>query len=82
MADNDAPGAWPIWVPGTRLAGFMKGITKHCWTQNIKALGLMVSEKIFYVFPFITLWELSVAMGARVLIRPGSKPDAVNLPSQ
>ena len=29
MLDNDAPGAWPIWAPGTRLAGFMKGITKH-----------------------------------------------------
>ena len=34
------------------LAGFIKGITKHCYTQNIRALGLMVSEKnIFYVFP-------------------------------
>ena len=29
MIDNDAPGAWPIWAPGTRLAGFMKGVTKH-----------------------------------------------------
>ena len=30
------------------LAGFMKGIAaKHCYTQNIKALGLMVSEKNF-----------------------------------
>ena len=29
MLDNDAPGAWPIWAPGTRLAGFMKGVTKH-----------------------------------------------------
>ena len=28
MLDNDAPGAWPIWAPGTRLAGFMKGVTK------------------------------------------------------
>ena len=24
-----APGAWPIWAPGIRLAGFMKGVTKH-----------------------------------------------------
>ena len=45
MADNDAPGAWPIWTPGSRLAGIIKGLTKHCFTQNIKALGLMVSEK-------------------------------------
>ena len=51
MADNDAPTAWPIWTPGSRLAGIIKGLTKHCFTQNIKALGLMVSEKkIFFTF--------------------------------
>ena len=76
MVDNDPPRAWPIWAPGTRLAGFMKGITYHCYTQNIKALGLIVSEKkIFYVFPIITLWELSVAMETRVSIF-GPKPNA------
>ena len=42
MADNDAPGAWPILTPGSRLAGIIKELTKHCFTQNIKALGLMV----------------------------------------
>ena len=52
MVDNDAPGAWPIWAPGTQLAGFMKGITRCCYIQNIKALGLMVSQKkIFLCFP-------------------------------
>ena len=45
MADNEAPAAWPIWTPGSRLAGIIKGLTKHCFTQNTKALGLMVSEK-------------------------------------
>ena len=51
MADNDAPWAWPIWTPGSPLAGIIKGLTKHCFTQNIKALGLMVSEKkIFFTF--------------------------------
>ena len=51
MADKDAPGAWPIWTPGSRLAGIIKGITKHCFTRNIKALGLMVSaKKIFFTF--------------------------------
>ena len=51
MADNDAPGAWPIWTPGARLARIRKGLTKHCFTQNIKVLNLMVSEKkIVYVF--------------------------------
>ena len=51
MADNDAPGAWPILTPGAWLAGLIKRVTKHCFTQNIKALGLMVSEKkIFFMF--------------------------------
>ena len=58
MADNDAPGAWPIWTPESRLAGIIKGLTKHCFTQNIKALGLMVSEQIcFTFFPIISLWR-------------------------
>ena len=58
MADNDALGVWPIWTPGSRLAGIIKGLTKHCFYQNIKALGLMVSEKkIFYIFPIISLWR-------------------------
>ena len=26
MLDNDSPGAWPVWAPGTRGAGFMKGV--------------------------------------------------------
>ena len=58
MADNDAPGAWPIWTPGSRLAEIIKGLTKHCFTQNIKALGHMVSEKIFCTrFLLISLWR-------------------------
>ena len=24
MADNDVPGAWPVYTPGARLAGFIK----------------------------------------------------------
>ena len=56
MADNYAPGAWPIWTPGSRLAEIIKGLTKHSFTQNIKALGLMVSEKIVLTFfPIISL---------------------------
>ena len=59
MADNDAAGAWLIWTPGSRLAGIIKGVTKHCFTQNIKAPGLMVSEKkiCFTFFPIISLWR-------------------------
>ena len=39
------PRAWPIWTPESRLGGIIKGLTKHYFTQNIKALGLMVLEK-------------------------------------
>ena len=64
MADNDAPGAWPIWTPGSRLAGIIKGHTNHCFTQNIKALGLMVSEKnIFYVFSYYKSMEANDPRG-------------------
>ena len=44
---HDALGVGPVWTPGTRLAGFIKRTTKHCYTQNRKALCLVVSEKIF-----------------------------------
>ena len=43
MADNDTPGAWPVWTPGrAHLEGFIKSSTIHCYTQNIKALDLVV----------------------------------------
>ena len=36
--------------PGARLAGFIKRTTIHCYTQNMKGLGLVVSEKkIFFL---------------------------------
>ena len=49
---HDAPGC-----PGARLAGFIKRTKIHCYTQNMKALGLVVSEKkvFFYVFPIVSL---------------------------
>ena len=60
---HHAPGAGPVWTPGAWLAGFIKRTTIHCYTQN----GLVVSEKkTFYVFPIVSLWELSVAMETRV----------------
>ena len=47
---NDAPGAGPVWTPGAWLAGFIKRTTIHCYKQNMKALGLVVSEKkIFFL---------------------------------
>ena len=45
------PGAGPVWTPGAQLAGFINRTTIHCYTQNMKALGLVVLEKkIFLCF--------------------------------
>ena len=58
---NDIPGAGPVWTPGARLAGFIAGLIKrttiHYYTQNMKALGLVVSEKkiFFKVLPMTPL---------------------------
>ena len=45
VLQHDAPGAGPVWTPGARLAGFIKRTTIHGYTQNMKALELVVSEK-------------------------------------
>ena len=79
---HDAPRARPIWTPRARLAGFMKRTIIHCYTKNMKALDLVVSEKIFVCFSHVSLWELSVAMETRVLIRPGPKPNTTFPPPQ
>ena len=51
MGANDHRGG-PFLTPWAWLAGFIKTTTTHCYIQNMKALGLVVSEKkIFYVFP-------------------------------
>ena len=64
IVDNDSPGAWPIWTPRPRLAEIIKGLTKHCFTQNIKALGLMVSEKEdFYTFSYYKSMEANDPRG-------------------
>ena len=45
------PGAGPFLTPVAWLAGFIKRTTTHCYIQNIKSLGLVVSEKkIFLCF--------------------------------
>ena len=50
------PGAVPFLTPGAWLAGFIKRTTTHCYMQNMKALGLVVSEKIFFCFSNDALW--------------------------
>ena len=50
MVDNDMPGVWHVWTPGTPLAAFIKESIIHWYTQHMKALGQMVSEKVFFMF--------------------------------
>ena len=56
------PGVGPFW-----LAGFIKRTTIyiHCYTQNIKALGLVVSEKKIFC--------ISDTPGARPVWTPGAQ---------
>ena len=44
-----APGAGPVWNTGARMAGFIKRNTIYCYTQNMNALGLVVSEKKIFI---------------------------------
>ena len=50
MGANDPRGG-AFLTPGAWLLGFIKRTTTHCYIQNMKALGLAVSEKkIFLCF--------------------------------
>ena len=63
-------GGGAVWTPGARLAGFIKRTTIHCYTQNMKALGLVVSEKnIFLCFPIVSLWKI-MTPGAGPFLTP------------
>ena len=65
------------------MAQFMQRTISHCYIPNIKAVGLVVSEKkIFLVFPIVSLWDLSVAMETTILIQSAPKPNAINPPTQ
>ena len=41
--------AGPVWTPGARLAGFIKRNTIYGYKQNMKVLGLVVSEKMIFL---------------------------------
>ena len=62
MADNDAP----VDLRGT-IGNIYKEVYLHCYTQNMKALCLVVSAKMILCFPIASLREHSVAMETRVL---------------
>ena len=44
MGANDPRGG-AFLTPGAWLLGFIKRTTTHCYIQNMKALGLVVSER-------------------------------------
>ena len=70
--DTIDPRGMAQFDPGAGLAQFIMGTTKHCYIQNIEALGLLVSEKkIFLVFPIVSLWRLSTH-GAWPNLTPGA----------
>ena len=48
MGANDPRGA-AIFDPRDMTSGFIKMTTTHCYIQNMKALGLVVSEKKIFV---------------------------------
>ena len=85
ITDNEAPGGLACMDPGALLAGFKKMATNRCYTQNMKALGLVVSKKnivFFMFFPIVILWELSVAMETTILTQSAQKPNTINLQTQ
>ena len=47
--DTIDPRGMAKFDPGAWLAQFIMGTTKHCYIQNIEALGLLVSEKKIFV---------------------------------
>ena len=49
------PRAWPFLTPGAWLAGFIKRTSTLCYTQNMKALGLVVLEKKIFFLCFFPM---------------------------
>ena len=69
MTPNDTcPGVWPVWTQGTQVAGFKKRIIENCYTQNVRAPGLMVSQKkIFVCFSHCKYMGDNVPLGGTIL---------------
>ena len=53
------------------MAGFIKRITQHCYTQNIIVFGLTVLEKNFVCFSHCKYMVANVSLGGAIL-NPGS----------
>ena len=69
----------PIW-PNFELVRDVIDVLVTCKYEEdpIKNEG----ARVVNIFPILTLWELSVAMATRVLIRSGPKPNAAFPPAQ
>ena len=65
--NDPCPGMWPVWAPGAQVTGFRKRIIEHCYKQNIKALELMVSGKIFVCFSHCKYKGANVPWGLAIL---------------
>ena len=63
MANDDAPG--PVWIPGARLAGFIKKTTLSSGPFGFK------EEDLFYVCSIVSLWEL-MTPGDEPFLTPGA----------
>ena len=72
MFFHDAPRTCPVWTPGAWLAGFIKWTTIHCYRQNMKALGLVVSEKIFLCFSHCKSMGPNDPRGRAIFAPPGA----------
>ena len=70
MADNDAPGAWPIWTPGSRLAAIIKGrqkgsarkIQESRWVTVICCVAVKVLQSLCCPFQNATLNKASLSL--------------------
>ena len=49
--------------PGVKICTTLVEVHKKIQTQNIKALGLMVSNKDFLIFPYINLCKIVTPPG-------------------
>ena len=69
---HDTPQAWPVWTLGAWLTGFIKRtfIQIHVAIHK-RGMGLVVLEKIIYVFPIVSLWEL-MTPGVGPFLTPGA----------
>ena len=64
MADNDAPGAWPIKTPGGMIGRiYVEYHLTLLHTKYTRFRPCGFREKIFKCFPIISLWQIMTPPG-------------------